>query len=84
MYIEAKVFVWLLGWRAYIVTKADVPICVKCNFTEILIKHINACRPRDGGLKTPLEWERGVNLKGNILIIFPKSIIMGYVFILSS
>jgi hypothetical protein len=27
---------------------------------------------RDGGIKTPLEWERGVKLKGNILIIFPK------------
>jgi len=27
---------------------------------------------RDRGIKTPLEWERGVKLKGNILIIFPK------------
>ena len=27
---------------------------------------------RDGGLETPLEWDMGVKLKGNILIIFPK------------
>jgi hypothetical protein len=55
--------------------KGQCAYFVKCNCNQILIKHITAHRPirrkRDGGLKTPLEWERGVKLKGDILIIFP-------------
>jgi hypothetical protein len=71
------VSLWLLGWRAWIVTKASAPIFVKCNCTWILIKNISLGTKinqikRDEGDKTPLEWERGWKLKGNILIIFPK------------
>jgi hypothetical protein len=56
IYIEDKVPMWLLGWGAWIETKASVPICfVKFKCTHILIKIYHCAQTnqtkRDGGFK---------------------------------